>query len=295
MSTLPRLSLFAAPGAPAVDVRAEDWFSACGVDAIALSTPGVTGLQSGAWELAGEEDALVKLLALVQQETTEDLSALLTPAAMLGSRRALVVTDVDSTLIEQEVIELLAAHAGREAEVAAVTERAMRGELDFAESLHHRVQALAGLPVRVLTEVVEQITPTAGAQELIDAAHACGHRVGAVSGGFIQVLEPLGEKLGLDHVQANTLGVRNGVLTGAVEGPVIDRAAKPAALRRWCAADDMSAAHTVGMGDGANDLDLLTVAGFAVGVRPKPALRAACDAVLGVRRLDTVAAALGWL
>ncbi|RKW71248.1 phosphoserine phosphatase SerB [Galactobacter caseinivorans] len=213
---------------------------------------------------------------------------------MLGSRRTLVVTDVDSTLIQEEVIELLAAHAGREAEVAAVTERAMRGELDFAASLHHRVQALKGLPVRVIAEVAEQVTPMPGALDLIAAAHANGHRVGAVSGGFIQVLEPLAQALGLDHAQANELGVRDGVLTGTVEGPVVDRAAKAAALRRWCAADDIKATHTVALGDGANDLDLLTIAGYAVGVRPKPALRNACDGVLGVRRLDTVSAALGW-
>lgn len=298
MSTLPRLSLFAAqgaaPGRTHVAARAQDWFSAVGLDASPLAITAPAQLQAGAWELRGGDESLARLRALLQEETTEDLCALLSPATLLGSRRSLLVTDVDSTLIEEEVIEMLAAHAGREAEVAAVTERAMRGELDFAASLHHRVQALAGLPVRVVNEVADSITPTAGARELIDAAHANGHRVGAVSGGFIQVLEPLAQRLGLDHVQANTLGVRDGVLTGTVQGPVVDRAAKAAALRRWCAADDIKATHTVALGDGANDLDLLTIAGYAVGVRPKPALRNACDGVLGVRRLDTVSAALGW-
>lgn len=225
---------------------------------------------------------------------SETLAAAVVPSC-LGGAPGVLVTDVDSTLIQQEVIELIAAHAGREAEVAAVTERAMRGELDFAASLHARVRALTGLPVRVLDEVAESVLPTPGAQALIDAAHAHGWRVGAVSGGFTQVLEPLAARLGLDHARANVLGVRDGVLTGTVEGPVIDRPAKASALRQWTAAAGVEQHASVGLGDGANDLDLLAAAGMGVGVRPKPVLRDAADGVLGLARLDAVAAFLGFL
>ena len=290
-----RFALYSPEAAEAPDATGDQWLDLAGVDAQPLSIVAPDGLQVAAWELDAEHPGALGLRELVQHETGAGLAALLVPPALLGSRRSLIVTDVDSTLIEQEVIELLAAHAGREAEVAAVTERAMRGELDFAESLHHRVKVLAGLPTRIIDEVAEQVVPTAGARELIAAAHARGNRVGAVSGGFIQVLEPLAARLGLDHAQANVLGVREGVLTGTVEGPVVDRAAKASALRRWCAADDVNFRRTIGIGDGANDLDLLTVAGMGVGIEPKPALRVAADAVLGLRRLDVLASALGWL
>lgn len=273
---------------------APSWIETIGAQASPAELAVPAGLSGAAWELDLEEAQLNSLRALLREDTAAGQASLLVPPALRGSRRSLIVTDVDSTLIEQEVIEMLAAHAGREAEVAAVTERAMRGELDFAQSLHHRVQALAGLPVSLIEEVAADVVPTAGARELIAAAHAGGHKVGAVSGGFIQVLEPLAEALGLDHAHANVLGVRDGVLTGTVEGPVVDRAAKAAALRRWCAADDIEAQRTIGLGDGANDIDLLTVAGLGVGVEPKPALRSVADGVLGLRRLDTVATALGW-
>ncbi len=273
---------------------AASWIETIGADASVAELTAPSGLRGAAWDLELDDAQLGTLRALLREDTTEGQASLLVPPALRGSRRALVVTDVDSTLIEQEVIEMLAAHAGREAEVAAVTERAMRGELDFAQSLHHRVQALAGLPVSLIAEVAADVAPTAGARELIAAAHAGGHKVGAVSGGFIQVLEPLAETLGLDHAHANVLGVRDGVLTGTVEGPVVDRAAKAAALRRWCAADDIEAQRTIGLGDGANDIDLLTVAGLGVGVEPKPALRSVADGILGLRRLDAVSAALGW-
>lgn len=289
-----RLVYFTEDSPEATAAPAEAWLQASGVQASPAAVVSPSGTRGSAWDVGGDEQAVSALREFVRQDTGAGEAALLVPPAVRGSRRALVVTDVDSTLIEQEVIEMLAAHAGREAEVAAVTERAMRGELDFAQSLHHRVKALQGLPVALIEEVASNVTPTQGAEALIAAAHAAGHKVGAVSGGFIQVLEPLAERLGLDHAHANVLGVRDGVLTGTVEGPVVDRAAKSAALRRWCAADDVEPQRTVGLGDGANDIDLLTVAGLGVGLEPKPALRAAADGVLGLRRLDLVAAALGW-
>ncbi|MEY4993857.1 MAG: hypothetical protein RIS82_979 [Actinomycetota bacterium] len=192
----------------------------------------------------------------------------------------LVVFDVDSTLIEDEVIELLADVAGKRAEVAAVTERAMAGELDFAESLVERVRALAGLPESVFAEVFQRIRITAGAQELIDAVHAAGGLVGAVSGGFTQVLAPLAQNLGLDFARANDLEVVDGLLTGKVQGKIIDRAAKAEALIEWAAAAGFDLEQTVAVGDGANDLDMLAAAGLGVGFNCKPIVRENADYVL---------------
>jgi len=296
MTTSLRLVIFSpeAPSSSSVLEAAGAAISARGGAFVETAVGAPEGLTAAAWDVQTNDEGAEALRAAVREHTGDEEAAFLVPAHLLGAGRCLLVTDVDSTLIEQEVIEMLAAHAGREAEVAAVTERAMRGELDFAQSLHHRVEALRGLPVRLIEEVASRVTPTAGAEELVAAAHAHGHTVGAVSGGFIQILEPLAERLGLDHAHANVLGVRDGVLTGTVEGEVVDRAAKKRSLRAWAASDGVRLEDTIGMGDGANDLDLLTAAGLGVAVQPKPALRAAADAVLGLRRLDTVAAALGW-
>nr|WP_229659852.1 phosphoserine phosphatase SerB [Tersicoccus solisilvae] len=215
------------------------------------------------------------------------------PDALHDGGRLLLIMDVDSTLIQQEVIEMLAAHAGREAEVAAVTDAAMRGELDFAQSLHARVEALAGLPVRVIEEVVGMVRLSPGAERLVAALLAGGHRVAAVSGGFGQVLSPLAERLGLTHHRANLLGVRDGALTGRVDGTVVDRAVKAASLRAWAAADGVAPDHVIAVGDGANDLDMLAAAGLSVAYNAKPALRHAADAQLNLPRLDAVGALAG--
>ncbi|WP_045073835.1 phosphoserine phosphatase SerB [Psychromicrobium lacuslunae] len=197
---------------------------------------------------------------------------------LLNASRKLFVLDVDSTLIAQEVIELLAAHAGREAEVRAVTEAAMRGELDFAESLRERVAALAGLPESVLDSVQAAITLSPGAQQLVEEAQRHGHLVAAVSGGFSQILTPLAERLGLDYARANELEIVEGKLTGKVRGTIIDRAAKAAALREWAAEAGLPVAATVAIGDGANDLEMMSVAGLSLAFRAKPAAREAADA-----------------
>lgn len=215
------------------------------------------------------------------------------PDALHDGGRLLLIMDVDSTLIQQEVIEMLAAHAGREAEVAAVTDAAMRGELDFAASLHARVEALAGLPVRVLEEVVGMVRLSPGAERLVAALLADGHRVAAVSGGFTQVLTPLAERLGLTHHRANVLQVRDGVLTGRVEGTVVDRAVKAASLRAWAGQEGVAPGHVIAAGDGANDLDMLAAAGLSVAYNAKPALRRAADAQLNLPRLDAVGALAG--
>lgn len=206
---------------------------------------------------------------------------------------ALLVFDVDSTLIHEEVIELLAAHAGKEREVAEVTERAMRGEIDFAESLHHRVATLEGLPVAVLADVAAAATIHDGARELITAVQQAGGYVYAVSGGFTHALEPLATQLGLNGFAANTLEIMDDKLTGRVIGQVIDRAAKASMLRRWAADHDVPLETTVAVGDGANDLDMLALAGYGVGFCPKPIVREHADCIVEVPTHDVLRSVLG--
>lgn len=206
---------------------------------------------------------------------------------------ALVVTDVDSTLITAEVIELLARHAGTWEEVAAVTERAMRGELDFAASLRERVATLKGLPVGVLDQVRGAVELTPGARELVAAVHADGGAVGVVSGGFAEIVEPLAAELGIEHVVANRLEMAEGRLTGRTYGPVIDRSAKRRHLQEWAAQDGVPIEQTVALGDGANDLDMLAAAGLGVAFCAKPVVVEQADAAISFPRLDAVLGLLG--
>ncbi len=211
------------------------------------------------------------------------------------SRRTkrLIVFDVDSTLIQGEVIEMLASHAGAEAAVAEVTEAAMRGELDFAESLHKRVATLAGLPAEVLDDVAEQIELTPGARTTIRTLRRLGYHCGIVSGGFRQVIDPLAHELKLDFVAANELEIVDGKLTGRVVGTVIDRPGKAKALRDFADQAGVPMAQTVAVGDGANDIDMLSAAGLGVAFNAKPALREVADASLSHPYLDTVLFLLG--
>ncbi|WP_460446354.1 phosphoserine phosphatase SerB [Angustibacter aerolatus] len=215
------------------------------------------------------------------------------PAGLARRGRRLVVMDVDSTLIQDEVIELLAAHAGREAEVAAVTERAMRGELDFAQSLHERVAALAGLDVAVLDDVRAAVRLTPGARTLVRTLKRLGFTVALVSGGFLEVVQPLADLLHVDHAHANRLEVRDGRLTGRVLGDVVDRAGKAAALRRFAEAEGLPLSRTVAIGDGANDLDMLDAAGLGIAFNAKPVVREQADASVTVPFLDAVLYLLG--
>jgi len=215
------------------------------------------------------------------------------PAGLARRGRRLVVMDVDSTLIQDEVIELLAAHAGRLPEVAAVTERAMRGELDFAQSLHERVACLAGLPETVLGDVRDAVRLTPGARTLCRTLLRLGYTLAVVSGGFLEVVGPLAAELGIQHAHANRLEVRDGVLTGRVLGAVVDRAAKAQALRRFAAAEGLPLSRTVAVGDGANDLDMLAVAGLGVAFNAKPVVRAQADTSVSVPYLDSVLYLLG--
>uniref|UniRef100_A0A942T135 phosphoserine phosphatase n=1 Tax=Neobacillus citreus TaxID=2833578 RepID=A0A942T135_9BACI len=207
--------------------------------------------------------------------------------------RFLVVLDADSTLLEDEVIELLADAAGTRPQVAAITERAMRGEIDFAESLRERVATLAGLPSEVFRRAQRAVTVTRGADELVRAVHAAGGTAGVVSGGFHEVLDPFADRLGLDHCRANRLEVVDGTLTGRVLGDVVDARAKAEALGEWAAADGVDPARTVAVGDGANDLEMMRVAALSVAFDAKPLVREQADVAVVDRDLSSVLAALG--
>jgi phosphoserine phosphatase len=210
-------------------------------------------------------------------------------------RRALrlIVMDVDSTLIRDEVIDLLAERAGCADEVAKVTSAAMRGELDFAASLRERVRMLAGLDASVLDSVRDSLRLTAGARTLIGTLRGLGYKFGIVSGGFLQVIEPLAASLGIGYVAANVLEISGGQLTGQLSGPVIDRAAKAEALRRFAADAGVPLSQTVAVGDGANDLDMIAAAGLGVAFNAKPVVRDAADTSLSVPYLDAVLYLLG--
>ena len=201
--------------------------------------------------------------------------------------------DVDSTLIEDEVIELIADRAGTRELVASVTERAMRGELDFAESLRERVATLRGVTVSALAEVRADVRVTAGVPELIAGVHAAGGAIAAVSGGFHEILDPLAEQLGLDRARANRLEVRDHALTGLVSGPIIDAQAKAVALQEWADELGVPMSRTVAIGDGANDLLMMEAAALSIAFDAKPVVRERADVSLVQRDLAAVLAVLG--
>lgn len=210
-------------------------------------------------------------------------------------RRAmrLIVMDVDSTLVQGEVIEMLAAHAGKEAEVAAVTEAAMRGELDFTASLLERVAHLEGLDESVFERVFQDLQLTPGARTTIRVLKRLGYRFAMVSGGFTQITQRLAKDLEIDYQLANTLEVKDGKLTGKVVGPVVDRAAKASALRRFAAAAGVSENATIAIGDGANDLDMLNAAGLGIAFNAKPIVQQAADTAVNTPYFDAVLYLLG--
>ncbi|MEU1620586.1 phosphoserine phosphatase SerB [Streptomyces sp. NPDC008238] len=236
-------------------------------------------------------DTLRPALALEAHERGVDVAVV--SAGLHRRAQRLVVMDVDSTVIQDEVIELFAAHAGCEDQVAEVTAAAMRGELDFEQSLHARVALLEGLDESVVDKVRQEVRLTAGARTLIRTLKRMGYQVGVVSGGFTQVTDDLKERLGLDFAAANTLEIVDGRLTGRVTGEIVDRAGKARLLRRFAAEAGVPLSQTVAIGDGANDLDMLNAAGLGVAFNAKPVVRRAADAAVNVPFLDTVLYLLG--
>ncbi|HEX3546044.1 MAG TPA: phosphoserine phosphatase SerB [Mycobacterium sp.] len=251
----------------------------------------VTGLELRVSIPPGADGQLQTALARVAVDEGVDIA--LEDYSLARRAKRLIVFDVDSTLIQGEVIEMLADRVGAHAAVAEITEAAMRGELDFAESLSRRVATLAGLPAEVLEEVGEQIELTAGARTTLRTLRRLGFHCGIVSGGFRQVVEPLAHELKMDFVAANELEIVDGKLTGRVVGPIIDRPGKAKALRDFAAQAGVPMEQTVAVGDGANDIDMLAAAGLGVAFNAKPALREVADASLSHPYLDTVLFILG--
>ena len=207
--------------------------------------------------------------------------------------KRLVQLDVDSTFIQQEAIELLAARAGVLEQVAAITSSAMRGELDFEQSLRARVALLKGLPESAIGEVQMEISLTDGAQNLVETLHGKGHSVSLVSGGFIDIIEPMIKTMSIKYYKANKLEIVEGVLTGGLIGPIVDRAAKAEALREFASASAVSIENTVAIGDGANDLDMMAVAGLSIAFNAKPVVVEAADLSINEPSLRSVIALIG--
>lgn len=230
---------------------------------------------------------------LVDVARTAGVDVAVERAGLARRSKRLIVFDVDSTLVQGEVIEMLAARAGAEVQVRAVTEAAMRGELDFAESLRQRVATLRGLPASVLDEVAEKLELTPGARTTIRTLKRLGFRCGVVSGGFTRVIEGLAEELGLDFVAANELEIVDGLLTGRVVGEIVDRPGKAVALARFAREAGVPLEQCVAVGDGANDIDMLTTAGLGIAFNAKPALREVADTALSLPYLDAVLFVLG--
>ena len=232
-----------------------------------------------------------KLLAVVAISHKIDLAV--EQGNGMRSAKRLVMLDMDSTLIVQEVIDLLAAKAGVAEEVSAITQKAMAGEIDFAQSLQARVSLLAGLNESMLSEVRGEITLTQGAEKLIQTLHLKGHKVGVVSGGFIDVIEPILKELKIDFYRANKLQILNGELTGKLEGEIIDRTAKLKALVEFAKNEGVQMSQTVAIGDGANDLDMIESAGLGVAFNAKPKVAAAAATTISGSDLSAVLLLMG--
>ncbi|CAB5055600.1 MAG: phosphoserine phosphatase SerB [Actinobacteria bacterium] len=242
--------------------------------------------------ISGADQTDVKQ-CLAEVTTTHSVDIAVSPGGLMRWAKKLVVMDVDSTLIQQEVIELLADKAGVHEKVKEITDAAMRGELDFAASLRARVALLEGLPESVITDIQQEIALTPGARTLVKTLHQLGHSVAVVSGGFTSVIEPLIKELGISHYRANTLEVIDGKLTGKVIEPIIDRAAKATALRDFAEIEGVQLEQTVAIGDGANDLDMISIAGLGIAFNAKPAVKAAAASSVSAPYLDSVLYLLG--
>jgi phosphoserine phosphatase len=243
-------------------------------------------------DVSGADPGRLRVL-LASEAARQQVDIAVQAAGIHRYAQRLVVMDVDSTLVQGEVIELLAERHGCHRQVVEVTTRAMAGELDFAAALRERVALLAGLPASALDEVYSALQLTPGARTLVRTLRRLGYRFGLVSGGFTQVIDRLAADLDIHYTAANTLEVIDGQLTGRLVGDVLDRAGKAVALRRFAADAGIPLANTVAIGDGANDLDMLAAAGLGVAFNAKPVVREAADTAVTLPYLDTVAYLLG--
>ena len=232
-------------------------------------------------------------LCLASEAIRQQVDVAVQPGGLHRRAMRLVVLDVDSTFIQDEVIDLLAARAGCGEQVAKLTEAAMHGQLDFTTSLRERTALLAGLDAAAIDDVRRELRLAPGARTLVRTLRRLGYKCGIVSGGFAQVIEPLAAELGIDYVAANTLEISGGVLTGRVTGQVIDRAGKAAALRRFADQAGVPVSQAVAVGDGANDLDMIATAGLGIAFNAKQVLREAADAAVSVPYLDSILYLLG--
>jgi len=230
-------------------------------------------------------------LALVAIENKIDLAV--EPGGLQRKSKRIVMLDMDSTLIEQEVINLLGQAAGKSSEIEAITDKAMAGDLDFKTALIERVSLLKGLDHNILSQVREQISLTKGAKKLVDELHQQGHKVGVVSGGFIEVIEPILKSLEIDFYRANKLKIQDGVLTGEIDGPLIDSHAKRMALEEFADQEQVQLEQTVAIGDGANDLEMIKAAGLGIAFNAKPKVAAAADTTISNQDLSTVLLLMG--
>jgi phosphoserine phosphatase len=230
---------------------------------------------------------------LAAEAATQGVDVAVQPANLLRRGMRLIVLDVDSTLIQGEVIEMLAAHAGFESEVATITEAAMRGELDFEQSLRTRVRLLEGLDESVLDQVYDDIVITPGARTMVRTLRRLGYRFAIVSGGFSQITDRLADDLGIHYARANELEIVDGKLTGQIVGDVVDRAGKATALREFAEKVGVSEASVIAIGDGANDLDMLNAAGLGIAYNARPVVQQAADTSVNVPYLDTIMYLLG--
>ena len=230
-------------------------------------------------------------LALVAIENKIDLAV--EPGGLQRKSKRIVMLDMDSTLIEQEVINLLGQAAGKSSEIEAITDKAMAGDLDFKTALIERVSLLKGLDHNILSQVRDQISLTKGAKKLVDELHQQGHKVGVVSGGFIEVIEPILKSLEIDFYRANKLKIEDGVLTGEIDGPLIDSHAKRMALEEFADQEQVQLEQTVAIGDGANDLEMIKAAGLGIAFNAKPKVAAAADTTISNQDLSTVLLLMG--
>jgi len=244
--------------------------------------------------LSLQNDAIKKVqsaLAKVAVENGIDLAVELGGSAR--NLKRLVLLDMDSTLIEQEVIDLLAEYSGKSQIISDITAKAMSGELDFKQALSARVELLAGLDESVIDQVRQKVTLTKGAQQLITELHNLGHKVGVVSGGFIDVIEPILKDLEIDFYKANKLDIRDGKLTGKVVGKVIDGSEKLAVLREFASKEGINIQQTVAIGDGANDLEMIQAAGLGIAFNAKPKVARSADTTLNIKDLSAVLLLMG--